>query len=913
MIERSRGMDGEIRNLKIAFQLAAPEDIFEVIRNDRQFFVRSNDRHIDFSGMTEAYYNMTFRKLLTDFSMDEIRNMYYDMDSSCETREDIPKSIFQLLVNYGMDIFEYYDELPVVKRERLMDFRQISLELGQDIFTTSYLAYMTLSNKIPEQVKFDWNKVVYTNDRRLQNILREGIAENHFHLAGSTPLFFLSWIALMNNPHIIGNFFVPLYNSKDPFVENRNVSLSFSNDVHQLSWSTSLRYAAWIRVLLFQKIYGIETGGKPNFSKLDPEFSDLTELNTVVRKLKTLYGEEFSQPNGTQKCLDYAIIKNDYFFDHRSPNRLFYGERRFMYKCFTACFKQEFSFEEQNMFYAYLLLKNRFRSELIQVNHETGFANFYIYQSRKAIFWGNIDEYWLESQRMTVNSQFDNGFVRSLEIRLAPPNTAEQIYSSIASEDNNIMFSDDKGIFQKSDFGFDENIDLPFLTDGKIWSGLDDGKKAVIGRKLPFFYVFHFIKTQMKKNEKYSVMGMVAPRNHNVRLYAQKFALDLAKAMEQSKYLRSRIRGIDASSFEIACRPETFATEFRFLKNFVPQDYSMNILTAPEHILPKLGISYHVGEDFLDIADGLRAIDETLHFLGLTRGDRLGHALALGVSPDIHYKTKGNSVIMPKQDMLDNFIWLLHRATEFGIKIDVNLQDSMKRYCDQLLYEIYGKCMHQNGLNLTAHDYYNSWKLRGDHPDCYKTTVYDSLNDGERFLTSNYIEEKYSRCFINDKAYDHLRSNEKISAIMHYYHYGHNERMEGLKPCKWKVSYEYIQLVSDIQRCMQKLLAERGIAIECNFSSNQLIGTFGTYEHHPIFNFNMHMLSQSENKHHLCVSINTDDQGVFDTSLENEYALLTECIANVRCENNERMYSDEIIYEYINYIRKLGIGQIFPN
>ncbi|MBQ4180544.1 MAG: hypothetical protein II615_07225, partial [Ruminococcus sp.] len=51
-----------------------------------------------------------------------------------------PLRIFQLLVNYGMDIFEYYDELPVVKRERLMDFRQISLELGQDIFTTSYLA-----------------------------------------------------------------------------------------------------------------------------------------------------------------------------------------------------------------------------------------------------------------------------------------------------------------------------------------------------------------------------------------------------------------------------------------------------------------------------------------------------------------------------------------------------------------------------------------------------------------------------------------------------------------------------------------------------------------------------------------------------------------------------------------------------
>ena len=315
-------MDSEMRNLKIAFQLAAPEDIFEVLRNNRQFFVRRNDRQIDSSGMTEAYYNMTFRKLLTDFSMDEIRNMYYDMDSSCETREDIPKSVFQLLVNYGMDIFEYYDEVPVVKRNRLMDFRQISLELGQDIFTTSYLAYRTLHNRIPEQVKFDWNKVVYTNDRRLQNILSEGIAENHFHLAGSTPVFFLSWVALMNNPHIIGNFFMPLYNSKDPFVENRNVSLSFSNDVRQLSWSTSLRYAAWIRVLLFQKIYGIEPVKELDFSMLDPDFSDLTELSAVVMKLKTLYGEKLTQPEGSSACLDYAVIKNDYFFDYNSANRL---------------------------------------------------------------------------------------------------------------------------------------------------------------------------------------------------------------------------------------------------------------------------------------------------------------------------------------------------------------------------------------------------------------------------------------------------------------------------------------------------------------------------------------------------------------------------------------------------------------
>ena len=907
-------MDSDIRNLKIAFQLAVPEDIIDALIKNVDFCARNNERYIDFSGMSEAYYNMTFRKLLTGYSMDEIRNMYYEMKSSYESKEDIPTGVFQLLVNYDMNIFEYCDEVPVVKRSKLMDFRQISLELGQDIFTVSYLAYMAFRKNIPEQVKFDWNKVVYTNDRRLQNILNTGIAENHFHLAGSAPVFFLSWIALMNNPHMIGKFFDSLYQSDDPFIENRNRSISFSNNTHQLNWSRSLRLAAWIRSLFFQKIYHISSETKWNFDALDLDFSRLTGLSSKIMKLKQLYGEKFLQPDGSLKCLDYAIIKNNYFFDHTSENRLFYGERQFMYKCFTACFRQEFSFEEQNLFYLYLLLKNRFRSELIQVNHETGFANFFIYQYRKAIFWGNIDEYWIESQRMTVNSQFGKGHLKSLEIRLSPPDTSEKIYRNIIMEDNNILFSDDNGIFKNSGYIPDpaENT-RPFWTDWNIWSGLDDGKKAAVGGKLPFFYVFHFIKNQMKKPEKSRFSENTAPRNNDVRTSAKKFAHELAKALEQSEYLCSRIRGVDASSFEIACRPETFATEFRFLKNFVPQCRSMNILTSKKRILPKLGISYHVGEDFLDIADGLRAIDETFSFLNLSRGDRIGHAIALGVSPKIHYDLKGNTIILPKQDILDNFIWLIHRSTEFGVKIDFNLCDDLKRICENLLYQIYGKCMKRNGLDLNIHDYYNSWKLRGDHPYCYRSLKYQPPDNQKRFLSLNSIDEKYNSCLINGNTYDHFRYHENIAAIMHYYHYGYDERIEGMKPYKWKISYQYIKLISDMQKCMQELTAENGIAIECNLSSNHLIGTFGTYDQHPIFRFNMHLLSQNEDRQHICVSINTDDQGVFDTSLENEYALLAECISNIRHENNERVYNDEIIYQYIDYIRRLGLEQAFKS
>lgn len=70
---------------------------------------------------------------------------------------------------------------------------------------------------------------------------------------------------------------------------------------------------------------------------------------------------------------------------------------------------------------------------------------------------------------------------------------------------------------------------------------------------------------------------------------------------------RGRIRGIDAANSEILARPEVFAQAFRFLRNELRTDtqYPNN-----------LGMTYHVGEDFLDAVDGLRAVDEVLTFYG---------------------------------------------------------------------------------------------------------------------------------------------------------------------------------------------------------------------------------------------------------------------------------------------------------
>lgn len=205
------------RNLKIAFSLVSPEDVIADLKERGDLCYEKQAMRVNLHEMSEEYYIMASRKLLDNYSIDEIRNLYQEMNSLLESFGDIPKSLFQLLVRYGNEVLELDNQVPLVKRSELMSYRAISLDLGQDIFTTSFLAYKTFSGVISARNKFDWNTVIDTNDGRLRAILDRGIAENHFHLAGSVPLFSLSWIALMNHPQIINYYFGNPFESKIRF------------------------------------------------------------------------------------------------------------------------------------------------------------------------------------------------------------------------------------------------------------------------------------------------------------------------------------------------------------------------------------------------------------------------------------------------------------------------------------------------------------------------------------------------------------------------------------------------------------------------------------------------------------------------------------------------------------------------
>ena len=209
--------------------------------------------------------------------------------------------------------------------------------------------------------------------------------------------------------------------------------------------------------------------------------------------------------------------------------------------------------------------------------------------------------------------------------------------------------------------------------------------------------------------------------------------------------------------------------------------------------------------------------------------------------------------------------------------------------------------------NLGLFEYYCSMRLRGDHPDLYRTLPY---KDPPHAHPNAY--EGYKRD--SNRQLRPLRRSIPVVFLCQAYHYDEEARKAGQVSVEIPVTAEYASLMAAMQNGLARELVSRGIMVECNLTSNYLIGTLRRYEKHPIFRFNGDGLVRSDgrrdNTMQLNVSVNTDDAGVFDASLENEYALLARCMEEQQ-EEGKPVYEVGSIYAYINNVREMGLSQVF--
>jgi hypothetical protein len=172
----------------------------------------------------------------------------------------------------------------------------------------------------------------------------------------------------------------------------------------------------------------------------------------------------------------------------------------------------------------------------------------------------------------------------------------------------------------------------------------------------------------------------------------------------------------------------------------------------------------------------------------------------------------------------------------------------------------------------------------------------------------------WERCDVPNK-YHEFYNNKLCYYLTYLYHYNGNCYFRGNQTDKQTIDDAYIDLVEKLQDKMQFFVAGEGIGIEANPTSNILISKYGRYCEHPIKKWFNLGLTYDETELKKCpqlfVSINTDDQGIFYTCLENEYALLALALHKEMTDENMPKYPDAMIYDWLDRIRQNGMDQSF--
>ncbi len=506
-------------------------------------------------------------------------------------------------------------------------------------------------------------------------------------------------------------------------------------------------------------------------------------------------------------------------------------ERGFLRKCFENIAAMPLFVRD--LFNLYLVGSTQIHFQFALDNTGMGFEKFQDRQDRKDLYAERFNEKWNSLLYQSVADKYsEEDVVSSIECRITP-------------------------------------------RSGRALETLDDSLRQAFqnasGKKdnVRLGYIFHFIKRQPDKK----LSACDARRRQEKEL--EKHTRPVLKLL-QSGYSRLLI-GIDAAGDELNARPELFAPHFRRCRQ----------------IKADLHFTYHAGEVYVSLCSGLRAIYETVEFLNFRRGDRLGHALALGADPRQLAETRMRRVAIQTGEYLDNLAWMYFMLIQSGDHPAqaFQLADRFNTVRDSLFG---GREPYRN---IDIGTYVSSWHLRAG-----ASALHFDSNTPVRLV--KYDWRQNGEC----EFYDDALQNETAQKLHFTYLYDDTYAKLRQKTVMINADGFYLDCLRVCQNLLKKNIADKGIAVEVNPSSNRKIAPIDNFADLPLFHLNGHRLYSLENRpdFDIPVSVNTDDSAVFQTNMGMEYAIVAKAL-------DESGVRPEEIYDYIEYLGKNSAEQNFAN
>jgi hypothetical protein len=343
--------------------------------------------------------------------------------------------------------------------------------------------------------------------------------------------------------------------------------------------------------------------------------------------------------------------------------------------------------------------------------------------------------------------------------------------------------------------------------------------------------------------------------------------------------------GIDAAAYELDAPAEVFAPAFRALRApwaIALRDESQQ--PAKAFAMRALAASVHAGEEFTHLAQGMRWVDEHVRFLDLRQGDRIGHGLAVGIEPAWWRTQTTNRVVQRKQERLDDLVWLWSRLRDKPAHAHLchTLADDARR----LALEIYGR-------RADMGDLLEAWQLRDLDPELGQPEV---DRDTGAVRLSPQLSNALDRAALSWQTDRLCQASPAAIGLWKTYTWDHGARRKGQQRTEVKVERKWDEPLRDVQNDQLAELAEKGIGLEANPSSNLAIAGLGKLERHPIFRW---LPVKPEDRAGVPlprVCVGSDDPAIFHTELLHEYALLIQAARETErfSERDIRLWVDEL-------------------
>jgi hypothetical protein len=398
------------------------------------------------------------------------------------------------------------------------------------------------------------------------------------------------------------------------------------------------------------------------------------------------------------------------------------------------------------------------------------------------------------------------------------------------------------------------------------------------------------------------------------------------------------IRGLDVVGDETRWSIEMFAPMLRWLRSTaVKHDRLSESFRSHEPVL-KLHLSIHAGEDYAHPLSGLRHVDEAVKFCEMRAGDRLGHALALGIPPN-EWLYRHGETLLSVDEHVDNLVWAWRKAVELrnlplARSVRPRLESRIARMLPHVSWLPWGKEEAVPTRGTLMH-LYQAWELRRNCAYMATHEAHAGVGDSKLDVGMPDLQRLHKQISPPSMATAeglyllrarHLESKSPIEkpkgerqvrlTVMRHHHVTRGQKqLESSDSNASAYLHDHddshdLNFMLAIQDACIESYAKLGLAIEANPSSNVYIGQLQTHSDHPIYRWNppnpedlnegARFNKFNLRKRPMPVTVNTDDPGMIPTTLRMEHHLIHEAAIS-------RGHSKRTVDNWVEGLRQLGM------